>query len=384
MSGTSADGVDVALCRIGRLRRRRSTPRIKVDRLAALRYPKAVRAAVLAAMDAKSHLRRRSSRLNWRLGEVYAEASQHAADHRSSKSDLVGLSRPDHLSPGRRLASIWAAKCAPPGRSAKPPSSPSASASLSSATSVPPISPPAARALRWFPCSITSCSASAKINRVLQNLGGIANMTAIPAGCTVDDVLAFDTGPSNMVIDACMIRLFDKPFDRNGAWPGEAAVIRQVVDRLLREPYFSAPPPKSCGREEFGEAFVDRFIAMCRKTGARRKQMSSPPPPLSPQNRSSMPIADSSGLTSARRLPGARRRVCRRRRRRAKRNPDGHAASRARAAGSEGSRDRRAWHSGAGEGEQSRSRCWRGSPGTACREMFPAQPEPRAPSCWAR
>ena len=94
-------------------------------------------------------------------------------------------------------------------------------------------------------------------------------MTAIPASGAVEDVLAFDSGPSNMVIDACMARLFGRPFDRNGVVARRGVVVREVVNRLLREKYFSALPPKSCGREEYGEAFTTKFIAMCRKAGAK-------------------------------------------------------------------------------------------------------------------
>ena len=68
-----------------------------------------------------------------------------------------------------------------------------------------------------------------------------------------------------MVIDACMTRLFGKPFDRHGAIARRGRVMDAIVARTLREPYFSSPPPKSCGREEFGDAFVTRFIARCRK-----------------------------------------------------------------------------------------------------------------------
>jgi anhydro-N-acetylmuramic acid kinase len=110
---------------------------------------------------------------------------------------------------------------------------------------------------------------SEKTSRVLQNLGGIANMTAIPAAASIDDLLAFDSGPSNMVIDACMERMYGKPFDRNGAVAKRGTVVRGVIDQLLTQPYFSAPPPKSCGREEYGEKFVDRFMALCRKAGAK-------------------------------------------------------------------------------------------------------------------
>jgi anhydro-N-acetylmuramic acid kinase len=109
----------------------------------------------------------------------------------------------------------------------------------------------------------------AKVSRVLQNLGGIGNLTAIPAGAGVDGVMAFDTGPGNMVIDACMRRMYEREFDRGGLVARSGVVLRDVVERILREEYFSAPPPKSCGREQFGEAFVSRFVAMCRKTGGR-------------------------------------------------------------------------------------------------------------------
>jgi anhydro-N-acetylmuramic acid kinase len=110
---------------------------------------------------------------------------------------------------------------------------------------------------------------SAKVSRVLQNLGGIGNLTAIPAGASVDAVMAFDTGPGNMVIDACMERLYEREFDRDGAVARSGVKLRNVVEALLGEEYFSAPPPKSCGREQFGEMFVSRLIAMCRKADGR-------------------------------------------------------------------------------------------------------------------
>jgi anhydro-N-acetylmuramic acid kinase len=109
---------------------------------------------------------------------------------------------------------------------------------------------------------------SEKVSRVLQNLGGIANMTSIPAGAGVDELMAFDTGPANMVIDRCMEQLFGKAFDRDGAVGRRGRVLTEVIESLLHEPYFSAPPPKSCGREEFGAAFTARFISQCRAVGA--------------------------------------------------------------------------------------------------------------------
>jgi anhydro-N-acetylmuramic acid kinase len=72
-----------------------------------------------------------------------------------------------------------------------------------------------------------------------------------------------------MVIDDCMRRLYERDFDKGGLVARAGNVMQDVVAEILKEGYFSALPPKSCGREQFGEAFVSRFIAMCRKAGGR-------------------------------------------------------------------------------------------------------------------
>jgi anhydro-N-acetylmuramic acid kinase len=72
-----------------------------------------------------------------------------------------------------------------------------------------------------------------------------------------------------MVIDGCMRRLYEREFDENGAVARTGNVLKDVVEKILKERYFSSLPPKSCGREQFGEVFVSRFIAMCRKAGGR-------------------------------------------------------------------------------------------------------------------
>jgi anhydro-N-acetylmuramic acid kinase len=113
----------------------------------------------------------------------------------------------------------------------------------------------------------------AKRSRLLLNLGGIANMTVLPAGCRAEDVLAFDTGPANMVIDACMERLFGRGFDRDGRVAARGRVLEGVLPKVASAKYFSAPPPKSCGREEFGEAFVTKFIAACERAGATKEDV---------------------------------------------------------------------------------------------------------------
>jgi len=89
----------------------------------------------------------------------------------------------------------------------------------------------------------------------------------------VGDVLAFDTGPANMVVDACMQRLYSRRFDKDGAVAVRGRVLNDVVAKLMQGSYFSALPPKSCGREEYGAVFVARFVAMCEKAGARKQDV---------------------------------------------------------------------------------------------------------------
>jgi anhydro-N-acetylmuramic acid kinase len=102
-------------------------------------------------------------------------------------------------------------------------------------------------------------------SRVLQNIGGIANLTAIPAGAGPDAVLAFDTGPGNMVIDELAQQLFNKPFDRGGALAAQGAVLERVLEQELRNPYFRLKPPRTSGREQFGREYAARFLSACRR-----------------------------------------------------------------------------------------------------------------------
>jgi len=102
-----------------------------------------------------------------------------------------------------------------------------------------------------------------QIGRVVQNIGGIANLTAIPAGASAKQVIAFDTGPGNMVIDAATERLFGQPYDRDGRIAASGAVLERVACEMLRRPFFRRQPPKTAGREEFGREFAQQFNKSC-------------------------------------------------------------------------------------------------------------------------
>ena len=133
----------------------------------------------------------------------------------------------------------------------------------SSPTSAPPTWLPAAKARRWFPSSTTCFIAISAVGRIVQNIGGIGNLSAIPANAAAAKVSAFDTGPGNMVIDAVTERLFRKPFDRDGRIAASGNVLEQVLASLLREPFFHQAPPKTAGREEFGADFLAEFLRRC-------------------------------------------------------------------------------------------------------------------------
>ena len=96
--------------------------------------------------------------------------------------------------------------------------------------------------------------------RALQNLGGIGNVTVLPANCSLNDVFAFDTGPANMIIDGLMSRFFDKPYDDGGRVAATGTVDQALLAQWMQIPYIMAEPPKATGRELFGMQFVDAQI----------------------------------------------------------------------------------------------------------------------------
>lgn len=101
---------------------------------------------------------------------------------------------------------------------------------------------------------------SQKYNRVMLNIGGIANVTILPKKCKLENVIAFDTGPGNMVINRLMERLYQRPFDENGTIALHGKISEILLEKLLDHGYFKKPAPKSTGREEFGDLFVDSII----------------------------------------------------------------------------------------------------------------------------
>jgi len=270
MSGTSADGIDIALVRVSPPAKgsKKRFPRFKLLAHAEYPYPRDVRQAVLTAMNAQRASVADLSRLNFLLGELYAEAVLATQKKHRLKVELVGchgqtLYHQGEREPflGRKLAVTWqtgegaviAARIGVPVVTDFRP------ADMAAGGKGAPLVP--------FLDYLLYCDPH--IGRVVQNIGGIANLTAIPAGASPDRVLAFDTGPGNMVIDAVMDQLYGSPYDRNGGIAGRGSILEHVLSDLLREPFFLRKPPKTAGREEFGREFVGDFLRRCRRS---RKQ----------------------------------------------------------------------------------------------------------------
>lgn len=265
MSGTSADGIDVALVRIvpGRLR-----PKLTLLAQEGFAFPAGLRRAILAAMDANSTKTAELARLHWRLGIAYAEAVKAAIKKHKIKVDLIGCHgqtlyhQPKPVAyHGKKFACTWQAGEA---------------SVLASTLGIPVVSNfrPAdlvagGQGAPLVPLLDYVLFADAGRGRVLQNIGGIANLTGIPAGAMQDEIIAFDNGPGNMVMDALAQRLFDQPFDRNGRIAAQGEILGKVLARQLRHPYFRIKPPRTAGREQFGREFTAQFFSACRQVSRK-------------------------------------------------------------------------------------------------------------------
>jgi anhydro-N-acetylmuramic acid kinase len=267
MSGTSADGINVALVRLLDNARGRGRPRHTLLAHEEYPFPAPVRRAILEMMNAELARVADLARLNFLLGELYAEAVAKTARKHRVKLDLVGCHGQTLYHQGvaqrflgRKLAVTWqtgegaviAARLGVPVVSDFRP------ADMAAGGTGAPLVP----FLDYF------LYRDQHVARIAQNIGGIANLTAIPAGATLRQVIAFDTGPGNMVMDAVMEELFGKRYDRDGKAAASGRILDGVVAKLVRAPFFRQKPPRTAGREEFGREYVGRFLQICR--GASR------------------------------------------------------------------------------------------------------------------
>jgi anhydro-N-acetylmuramic acid kinase len=260
MSGTSLDGIDVAIVEISG---RGWSKRIRTLAFHTVPYPEAVRQAILGVSNTTTHTAV-ISRLNFLLAELYAEALRETARRariRLDSIDLIGSHGQTIFHEGapveflgRRIASTLQIGEA---------------AVLAERTRIPVVADfrprdiaAGGRGAPLVPYVDYMLFRHRKLGRVALNIGGIANITAIPPSAGPEDVIAFDTGPGNMVVDALARRYTNGrwSYDRDGRLAGRGHVNRQLLDRLLKDPYFRRPPPKSAGREQYGAEFVEQLL----------------------------------------------------------------------------------------------------------------------------
>ena len=267
MSGTSADGVDVALVRIAG---RGFNLRFELAGHLHSTYSPPVRQAVLQTMNAAQAGVADLSRLNFLLGELYAEAVRKAQQRFRLKADLVGCHGQTIYHQGiaaaflgRKIACTWqlGEGAVIARRLGVPVVSDFRPADMAAGGKGAPLVP--------FLDYVVFCHR--RVGRIVQNIGGLANLTAIPAAADPESVIAFDTGPGNMVIDQLMEELYGKPYDRDGQVAREGNVLQPFLEELLGSRYFSSRPPKTAGREEFGREYVRAFLR--RSAGASKADL---------------------------------------------------------------------------------------------------------------
>jgi anhydro-N-acetylmuramic acid kinase len=268
MSGTSADGINVALVRINRAGTRGlHRLRLKLLGHAEYPYPRNVRTLILSEMNSSRASVADLARLNFLLGELYAEAVLLTQKRFRRKAELVGCHGQTLYHQGEG-ASFLGHKLAVTWQTGE-------GAVIVARLGVPVVSDfrpgdmaAGGKGAPLVPFLDFLFYRDARVGRIAQNIGGIANLTAIPAGASPRQVIAFDTGPGNMVIDAVTERLFHQPYDRDGRIGAGGTVLDRVLAEVLDAPFFLRKPPKTAGREEFGREFVREFIQRCGRAKA--------------------------------------------------------------------------------------------------------------------
>ncbi|MBD2867031.1 anhydro-N-acetylmuramic acid kinase [Paenibacillus arenilitoris] len=262
MSGTSADGIDAAVVAI------EDGPgaRLRAELIAFENrpYPAAVREELFALFDPRRATVDRVGRMNVLLGELYAEAAL-------SVIAAAGLSRAGIAVVGSHGQTIWHAPETERafGYDISFTVQIGEGAVIAARTGIPCVSDfrvadMAARGQGAPLVPFTEYLLYGERGRtlLLQNIGGIGNMTVLPAGGSADQVFAFDTGPGNMLIDGLASRLYPGlAMDKDGALARQGVANEALLEELRREPYYGLPLPKTTGRERFGAPYTDKLLA---------------------------------------------------------------------------------------------------------------------------
>ena len=260
MSGTSLDGVDVAIVDIAA----GDSVEVKTVATYSASYPDDLRAALLAVSNCETHTRE-IARLHFLLPQIYAESFVQCCKNTNvdpASVELIGSHGQTIYHEGV-AASVLGRKLA----STLQIGDGSVLAELTATAVVSDFRPrdmaaggqgaPLVPFVDWL------LFRHAEKTRILLNIGGIANVTLLPPNCTTAQVIAFDTGPGNMVLDqlAAHFSTGAKRYDADGAMAAAGAVDPELLSELMDDPYYRRRPPKSAGREQYGREFVESLLA---------------------------------------------------------------------------------------------------------------------------
>ena len=260
MSGTSLDGIDVAIIDITG-----SGFKAKINVLTShsVPYPRKIREALLAVSNVNAFTGD-ISRLNFLLGELYAEALEETAERAQIPLDsikLIGCHGQTIFHEGQGSQYL--------GKKVVSTFQIGESSVISERTGIDVISnfrerdvAAGGKGAPLVPYLDYMLIRHRGRGRVAVNIGGIANLTAIPPNTSTDRVIAFDTGPGNMVIDQLVTRITQgrQTFDRDGAIAASGEIDPKLLAKLLRDKFFRAKPPKTAGREQYGSEYVSKLL----------------------------------------------------------------------------------------------------------------------------
>lgn len=270
MSGTSADGIDAAVVDIdGRT--------VRVIAFDTFPYPPAIRRSVLTLCNPKTSGVDAICQANARIGELFAQALIKLCRKKRIGLDTIDLIGSHgqtvwHNPIGRRSAGRRTGSTLQIGE-------PSVIAQRTGITTVADFRPrdiaAGGQGAPLVPFADQILFAHKRLSRAVQNIGGIANVTYLPAGGTAEDILAFDTGPGNMILDG-LVRLITngkQQYDPNGAWAAKGTFNPALLRRLMSHPFLKRHPPKTTGREVFGQAFYQDLYKQTRRQKIRTEDL---------------------------------------------------------------------------------------------------------------
>ena len=258
ISGTSADGVDAALCELSG--EGRGGLKVKLVAKHTEPYPDFIRQKVLSASDVKGGTSAEICELNFLLGEVFAQSANALMDSANVKPedvDLIGShgQTVSHIPPRAEAQSFTLGATLQLGEPAV----------IAERTGITVISNFRTRDIAaggqgapLVPFVDYLLLSSHNATRVVLNIGGISNVTYLPANGRLEDTIAYDTGPGNMIVDGMVQYMTrgDTAFDRDGAIAASGSINQTLLKEMLKHDYLRRPPPKSSGREDFGLEFA--------------------------------------------------------------------------------------------------------------------------------